>query len=187
MPLPNNRSSLVWVERPQTAREIVEAAPHIAQARLEEHLTGLLGPLSHLTPCQSFPLIGMQAQRFAGDRLVLVGESGHAIPPIGAQGLNLGIRDLAMLYDCLKPSRARRDPGATAVTEAYDEARRFDVASRTAMVDLLNRSLISDSPVASAARSLGMHAMAGIGALRRRMMREAMAPLARVPSLMRVP
>jgi len=111
------------------------------------------------------------------------------MPPIGAQGLNLSLRDIATLYDCLLDdpgvANGRGDCGSAIVTEAYGRRRRFDVASRLAMVDGLNRTLISNTLPANLARTLGLHAIAAIAPLRRRLMRESIAPSAGLPSLMR--
>jgi 2-octaprenyl-6-methoxyphenol hydroxylase len=63
--------------------------------------------------------------------------------------------------------------------------RRADVASRTLAVDLLNRSLLSDFLPLQGARGLGLFLMEHVGALRRALMREGVAPLASQPRLMR--
>ncbi len=108
------------------------------------------------------------------------------MPPIGAQGLNLGLRDAAWLADLVGEARARgEDPGGADVLEAYDRCRRGDVASRTAVVDALNRSLLVDLLPIDLARGAGLAALKAVGPLRRLFMREGMAPSGRLPTLMR--
>jgi 2-octaprenyl-6-methoxyphenol hydroxylase len=106
---------------------------------------------------------------------MLVGEAAHLFPPIGAQGLNLGYRDVAALADILAGPIA--DPGDAASLAAYDRARRVDVLSRTAAVDALNRTLLSDFLPVQALRGLGLFLVDRIPALRHMAMRQGVAAL----------
>ena len=133
-----------------------------------------------------FPLGVETAQRFAARRVALVGEAGHVMPPIGAQGLNLGLRDAATIGELAVAARRRgADVGSTDVTDAYDSRRRADVTSRTLAVDLLNRTLLSDFLPVQSVRGLGLYLLDCIGPLRRTMMREGMAVGTGQPRLMR--
>jgi 2-octaprenyl-6-methoxyphenol hydroxylase len=117
---------------------------------------------------------------------MLVGEAGHRIPPIGAQGLNLGLRDAATAAELAAAARrGGGDIGANEIMARYDALRRADVTSRTLAVDLLNRSLLSSFLPLQGARGLGLHLMNTVGPLRRAVMREGVAPGAAQPALMR--
>jgi 2-octaprenyl-6-methoxyphenol hydroxylase len=119
------------------------------------------------------------------DRIGLVGEAVHVIPPIGAQGLNLGLRDVAVLADCVGDALALgSDIGGSAVLDAYDRARRTDITSRVWSIDLLNRSLVFSSTPLQALRGLGLHALKSIGPLRRMAIREGLMPSFVTPRLM---
>ena len=98
-----------------------------------------------------FPLSGMVAKQFHGVRAALIAESAHAFPPIGAQGLNLSLRDIATLAEVIRESESI-DPGSDDVLEAYGRMRRADIWSRTAGVHMLNMSLISALPFGQGAR-----------------------------------
>ncbi|MFD1333665.1 FAD-dependent monooxygenase, partial [Methylopila musalis] len=103
----------------------------------------------------------------------LVGEAGHVLPPIGAQGLKLGVRDAASAARQVALALAeRRDPGDRATLVAYERDRAGDVHSRTLATDLLNRSLLSAAPPVHLARGLGLKALETIGPLRRFVMRQ---------------
>ena len=90
------------------------------------------------------------------DAAVLVGESAHAFPPIGAQGLNLGLRDVASLNACLKAANPGSYGWADAVARSYGAARRGDLARTGAFVDGLFTSLLSPHLPAQALRSAGL-------------------------------
>lgn len=185
VPLPGRASSLVWVETHAEADRLLALPEPNVIAIMEDKLQGLLGTITAIGPRAAFPLTGMTVNRYAASRIALVGEAAHVIPPIGAQGLNLGFRDAAALAECVSATRdTGGDPGNDKVLRAYDRARRADVSSRTFAVDLLNRSLISGFVPLHAARGLGLHLLNGFGPLRRFFMREGLAPQSGLPKLM---
>ncbi len=187
VPLPGRRSSLVWVDRPEVAAGLMALDDAGFAAALERELGGALGPISDVGPRAAFPLSGLTAEPIAARRIALVGEAAHRLPPIGAQGLNLGLRDAAWLADFVADAVGDGgDPGANDVLDAYCRARRGDVASRTLAVDLLNRSLIADLLPFDMARAGGLTALSAVGPLRQLFMRQGMAPAGPLPSLMQV-
>ena len=116
----------------------------------------------------------------------LVGEAAHVIPPIGAQGLNLGLRDASVLAECVADARDRNgDIGAPDVLRSYHQARQADVLARTLAVDALNRSLLADFLPAQALRGAGLHLLANSPSLRRLLMQGGMTPVGALPRLMR--
>lgn len=174
VPLPGNRSSLVWVMRPADADVVTILPPETIADRIEERMQSILGAVEVETPVQRFALSGMIAQAFGKGRVALVGEAAHVFPPIGAQGLNLGLRDVMALTERIRaPDDVER---ADALVRRYDMARRADIASRTFGVDLLNRSLLTDFLPFHLARSAGLSAMATFPPLRQFAMREGMRP-----------
>jgi 2-octaprenyl-6-methoxyphenol hydroxylase len=185
VPMSGRASSLVWVEQPAEAERLARLDDGSFQAVLERQLQGLLGSIGAVGARGIFPLAGLAAERFAAERVALVGEAAHVLPPIGAQGLNLGLRDGAVLVDCLADALAEgRDPGRPETLAAYSRARHVDVTSRLYAVDLLNRSLLSDVLPVHLARGLGLHALKALGPLRRLVMREGLAPSRATPTLM---
>jgi 2-octaprenyl-6-methoxyphenol hydroxylase len=185
VPSPENHSSLVWVERPSTAEALAALTEVDFRAALEERLQGLLGSAGDIGPRAVFPLSGLSAEVAGRNRVALVGEAVHVIPPIGAQGLNLGLRDAACLADCVADARAAGgDIGAPHLLEAYGGMRRTDIASRIWGVDILNRSLLSEAPPVQALRGLGLHVLKSIGPVRRLAIREGLAPSFLAPRLM---
>src|SRR5262249_62264854 len=126
------------------------------------------------------------ARRFGQNRVVLIGEAAHVMPPIGAQGLNLGLRDAATIGELVVATRRDgSDVGSDALTARYEHMRRADVTSRSLAVDLFNRSLLSDFLLLRGVRGLGLSLLHRIGPLRRAAMREGVTPAASQPQLMR--
>ncbi|HRY08272.1 MAG TPA: UbiH/UbiF family hydroxylase [Hyphomicrobiaceae bacterium] len=186
VPMPGNRSSLVWVERPEVAAHLAADDDATFRRALEHRLHGLLGTIGELSPRVVFPLSGLTAKSFGKNRVALIGEAGHVIPPIGAQGLNLGFRDAAALADCVCEALSEgRDIGGDETLTAYDHARRADVASRSWSIDLLNKSLLSPVLPVHLARGAGLFALKSISPLRRLVIREGLQPSFVEPMLMR--
>ncbi len=180
-----HRSSLVWVETPERATELKAMDDATFVGALTTRLQGLLGTLNHLGARALFPLSGLEAQTMARNRIALVGEAGHVLPPIGAQGLNLGLRDAATLAECVDDAaRLKADIGGADVLATYARRRSADVSARTFAIDLLNRSLLSTALPFDAARGIGLHAMALSPALRRLAMQQGLEPVGARPRLM---
>ena len=173
VPLGEKRSSLVIV-LDEAGADTLAALDETALAReLEHRMHSVLGKLEIVSPVGRFPLSGALANRFGKDDVMLIGEAGHAFPPIGAQGLNLGIRDIRAAVSL---AAASGHQSAQTIGERYHRERASDVASRTASVDLLNRSLLSAFLPVQALRAAGLYLLANAGPLRRMMMREGVLP-----------
>jgi 2-octaprenyl-6-methoxyphenol hydroxylase len=186
VPGPGNTSNLVWVETKEDAERLMALDAAEFTRELSGHIGSLLGMLSDFAPRRTYPLSGRTASPLAAHRVVLVGEAAHVIPPIGAQGLNLGFRDAATIAEFAGDAQcAGEDIGGDALLERYGRARQSDVAFRVFAVDLLNRSLLSSIPGAHLARGFGLFALASNRALRARVMREGVMPSTSNPSLMR--
>jgi 2-octaprenyl-6-methoxyphenol hydroxylase len=186
VPLPGQRSSLVWVLDPADADDLATLNDAELAEDIERASHSILGKIEVEPGCGQFPLTRVNARRFAANRVALVGEAAHVIPPIGAQGLNLGLRDAATIAELATAAhRAGRDIGGINVLVAYDRLRRADIGSRTLAVDLLNRTLLTDFLPVQSARGLGLYLIDRIGPLRRAVMREGVAPRAAQPKLMR--
>lgn len=186
VPMPGNRSSIVLVEAPDEAERLSKLEPTALASVLERRSHSILGKIEVDGPVQIYPLSGMTALTFAKSRIAVVGEAAHVFPPIGAQGLNLGLRDVASLAEVVGKAKKRgEDIGGEATLKAYDSARRLDVWSRTAGVDALNRTLLSDLLPAQALRGVGLWLAQRLSPLRRVMMREGLLPSFAAPRVMR--
>jgi 2-octaprenyl-6-methoxyphenol hydroxylase len=179
-------SSVIWIDGTEEIRAVMRLDAEGFAAALQDRLEGLLGQVDEVGARAQFPITRLAAETLARRRTALVGEAAHILPPIGAQGLNLGLRDAATLADCVAVSRARGgDPGSDDVLAAYDRARKVDVLTRTYGIDLLSRSLLSGFLPLQAARGIVSHGLNALPPLRRFVMRIGMMPPTELPSLMR--
>jgi 2-octaprenyl-6-methoxyphenol hydroxylase len=186
VPLPGQRSSLVCVLDPPHAAALTAMSDAELSLEIERRAHSLLGKMT-LEPGRGlFQLAVETPEAFARDRIALVGEAAHVVPPIGAQGLNLGLRDGATIAELVAEAHQHsRDIGAPELLEHYDRLRRADIVSRTIAVDVLNRSLLTDFMPAHGARGLSLYIIKRVGPLRRALMREGMMPTISQPKLMR--
>jgi len=179
VPLPKNRSSLVWVVKPEQAKRLAGLGRKALAAEIENHMGSMLGKVipdeksSDWRP-QIWPLGGSILSQFGARRTILIGEAAHVFPPIGAQGLNLGFRDVADLHHVLRDEF--QDYGATNVIKAYNRCRRLDIWARTGFVHTLNRILLADFLPAQLIRSTGLEALRQWPFLRNWLMREGLMP-----------
>lgn len=172
VPLPGQRSSLVWVSRPRRAEELTRLSDEDLSLVIEERMQSMLGRVTVEPGRQVFPLSSALPRRFAANRVALVGEAAHIFPPIGAQGLNLGIRDVENLLETAM--RHPGDPGAPAALSAYDRSRRPDILARSSAVNMLNRSLLSDLLPVQLLRTAGLNLLEAAPPLRALFMREGL-------------
>jgi 2-octaprenyl-6-methoxyphenol hydroxylase len=175
--LPGNRSSVVWVMAPSEAERLMALTDDELSEAAERQSHSILGRVNVEPGRHLFRLAIERPRQFARQRIALVGEAAHVLPPIGAQGLNMGLRDAADIADIARAAMLQgEDPGSPPVLSRFNLARRSDVASRIFAIDLANRSLLSDFLPVQTLRAAGLHLIGAFGPLRRLAMREGLAP-----------
>ena len=174
VPLPGRHSAIVCVEKPAEAERLAGLDDAALAREFERRSHHLVGRMTIDGKRQVFPLSGLQARKFAAHRIALIGEAAHVFPPIGAQGLNLGLRDAAVFAAVI--AEHPRDPGSADALAAYDRRRTGDVTLRTSAVDALNRTLLTSLLPVQIARGIGLFALDRVPMLKRAAMRQALAP-----------
>jgi 2-octaprenyl-6-methoxyphenol hydroxylase len=182
VPLPENRSSLVWMERPARAEMLMAMSDQELAAEIQIETHGELGRISDIGPRKSFPMRGLTARQFAKDRVILIGEAAHVVPPIGAQGLNMSLRDAALAADLIIASK---DAGSASLMVEYNALRRAEVLPRQQLIDLMNKSLLLGFFPLEAARAAGLSALHYFGPLKRFVMQQGLQPRHNLPFAMR--
>jgi 2-octaprenyl-6-methoxyphenol hydroxylase len=168
VPLPYDRSGLVWMERPDVANELMHLDEDDFACELQAAIHGQLGRVFAMGARTTFAMRGLLATDFGGPRALLVGEAAHVVPPLGAQGLNMSFRDADAAAKLIGDAcRKGRDPGAADLIRRYAEMRRRDVVPRQSIIHAMNLSLLSGFLPISAARAFGMAAIDQLAPLRK--------------------
>jgi len=185
-PKEGHRSSIVWTERDALVPAMMALDDEQFAAELAQRFGPWLGPVRVLGRRWSYPLSLLNAERYIGDRLALVGDAAHAMHPIAGQGLNLGIRDVAALAEVLVDARRLGlDLGSASVLENYQRWRRVDAVTLLAATDVLNRLFSNDIAPVRLARDVGLAAVNRIAPARRFFMRHAMGVFGDLPRMIR--
>ncbi len=186
LPLPGNRSSIVWSETHETAARFNALPDDDYIDMLRPRFGDFLGDIRLAGGRYSYPLSLSIANEFIADRLALVGDAAHGMHPIAGQGLNAGLRDVAALAQVLSDASHRgEDIAGQEVLERYQQWRRFDTATLAMATDLTNRLFSNDNPILRMGRDLGLGAVNAVPALRRGLIREAAGLTGDLPELMR--
>jgi 2-octaprenyl-6-methoxyphenol hydroxylase len=184
LPLTENRASLVWTEKTLAADALRGAAPEMLLSLLKRRFGPFLGRIEVEGPTFVYPLSMQLAERLTGPRLALLGDAAHGIHPIAGQGLNLGLKDAAVLAQVLvDAARLGEDIGSAAVLERYAAWRRFDNAAVAAAMEVFTRVFSNDIAPLRLARGVGMAAVNRIGLARRFFMQEAGGAVGELPRL----
>jgi len=168
VPAGERRANLVWIDAPSVLDEVGRLDEAALSALFTERSKNLFGRIDAASPTFQFPLSTLTAAVAGSGGLVLVGESAHAFPPIGAQGLNLGLRDVEALLRCVEEADVQDAGWAERVGRAYARDRARDIRLTSRFVDTLFRSLLSDFLPAQSVRAGGLWALKLSRALRRR-------------------
>ena len=186
LPLPGNRSSIVWVKAMQEGQRLHKLSPEDFAAELQEQLGNHLGKITLIGRQQGYPLSMLFAKALHGPRLALVGDAAHVIHPLAGLGLNLGLRDAAALAECVGDAHALgQDIGGADVLERYTAWRRFDTVTTAAAMDGINRLFSSENPLLRIVRDLGLQVTNRIPALKQAFEREAAGQTGTLPKLLR--
>ena len=174
LPLPGNRSSIVWSETKANAAAIQALSDPDYLTALRPRFGDFLGAIRLAGARFTYPLSLTLANSFVAPRLALVGDAAHGVHPIAGQGLNLGLRDVGALAQVvIEAARRGEDIGALDVLERYQRWRRFDTTTLALGMDSVNRLFSNDNPLLRLGRDLGMGAVNALPALRRGFMRQA--------------
>jgi 2-octaprenyl-6-methoxyphenol hydroxylase len=167
VPPGGDRANLVWIDEREVLREVQEGGKDRLTALVNEKSQHLFGRIEPVTPAHMFLLSTLTVDVAGKDGIVLVGEAAHAFPPIGAQGLNLGLRDVADLSASLAAVGIGGPDFARRLSDDYARRRSTDLMRTGTLVDTLFRSLLADFIPAQAARASGLWAMKLLPQLRK--------------------
>jgi 2-octaprenyl-6-methoxyphenol hydroxylase len=175
LPMTGKRSSIVWTERHETAKHIMQMSDGDFTAALEEFIGVMVGPIKLVAPRFCYPLTRLHADKYTATRFALVGEAAHVMHPIAGQGWNVSMRDIKILVEEIThAARLGLDIGNENLLRRYERRRRLDNRSMLAATDILDRLFSNAVPPLARARQMGIAAVHRLPPLKRFFMKSAM-------------
>ncbi|MDJ1007748.1 MAG: FAD-dependent monooxygenase [Paracoccaceae bacterium] len=172
VPLPDHdgkpASAVVWMQDGRDALETAALSGGDFDARATERSTGVLGHLTRIGGLRIWPVITQTADEIVAERVAILAEAAHVMPPIGAQGLNTSLNDVASLVAAIDARPG--DPGAREVLDRFARDRERDIRVRASVIDFYNRLCRSGDAPVQALRSAGLKLVHDIAPLRRAVM-----------------
>ncbi|MFW2542517.1 UbiH/UbiF family hydroxylase [Primorskyibacter sp. 2E107] len=172
VPLPDRDgrpcSAIVWMEEGPKAERLFALDDTRFEAEMSERSCHLLGPLTLASRRTLWPIIAQEAERLSGQRLALVAEAAHVVPPIGAQGLNMSLRDMTVLLELANAAPERL--GDAAMLDAFERRRMPDIRARVAGITLLNKTSMISAPALRDARAKALDALYTLKPVRKTLM-----------------
>ena len=185
LPLPGNRSCVTWSEESETAQRIMELPEADFLAELDQRFGGRYGAVTLDGERRSFPLRTQIARKFAAVRIVLVGDSAHAVHPIAGQGPNLAFRDIAALTECLLNGvSVGLDVADPVILENYESWRRFDSVVSAGVFAGINKLFANDWSLLRSVREVGLGAVQQVDGLKAFFVRHAAGRVGEMPKML---
>lgn len=177
VPMPGHVSSIVWVEYDDDADAFMKLRRQDFEQALQDRTEGLLGTVHLETTPEAWPLKALRAENLIAPRVALMAEAAHVVHPLGAQGLNLSLRDAATLAEEIADAaRNGLDIGSHVILRQYEFRRRADILTRSLGTDNLTRMVSNDIGILRHLRRAGLKTVDGIPPLRRFAMHEGVTP-----------
>ena len=177
VPMQGNRSSVVWVEKTERANEIMAMPKDAFEQALQERTNNVLGGITLETPPECWPLCTIKASCLTAPRVALIAEAAHVMSPITAQGLNLSLRDVAALAECVVDAmRLGLDHGSKETLRQYEGRRSIDVGTRVFGVDTMNRIVSTERAPLKDLRRAGLKMVDKFSPLKMMAMHHGLAP-----------
>jgi 2-octaprenyl-6-methoxyphenol hydroxylase len=186
LPLPGQRSCITWTEDASLARSILKRDDAGFLAEVEQRFGHRLGALSLAGGRAGWPLEFRAARVLIARRFALAGDAARTVHPIAGQGLNLGLRDVAALAQCVAEAmRLGLDAGDITALERYARWRRFDSAVSGAAFEAINRLFSNDSTAVRIVRDVGLGLVDRLPGLKSALVSEAAGLTGEVPRLLK--
>lgn len=182
----NHRSSVVWTVEEQDAKKFLSLSPEDFDDELRKLFGQHLGAVRAVSKPMGYPLSLMHATSYTGKRCALMAEAAHVVHPIAGQGLNLSMRDVAVLSELVVDRlKLGIDIGSQALLADYEQWRRIDTLLMAGFTDLLNRLFSNHLHSVAAIRDLGIGIVDKIPPLKAFFARQAMGLGGNPPRILR--
>jgi 2-octaprenyl-6-methoxyphenol hydroxylase len=174
VPLPDNNgkhmSSIIWMEKSDRANMLYKMDEVQFNQELNKRSCNILGKIKLASQRNLWPIISQKSKEIYGQRFALIAEAAHVIPPIGAQGLNMSLRDLEALLELTNS----HEIGSTSHLEAYHAERKSDIDLRIRGVDALNRAAMAENQNLRTLRLKALQTLHGLTPIRKTLMKKGL-------------
>ena len=174
VPLPDNNgnhmSSIIWMEKSDRANMLYKMDEEQFNQELNKRSCNILGEIKLASQRNLWPIISQKSNEIYGQRFALIAEAAHVIPPIGAQGLNMSLRDLEALLELTNS----HEIGSTSHLEAYHAERKSDIDLRIRGVDALNRAAMAENQNLRTLRLKALQTLHGLAPIRKTLMKKGL-------------
>ena len=166
--------SIVWSAPPERITALLAMGDSAFCRELGAALEFRLGSVTACSPRASFPLRQRHGVDYVQPGIALAGDAAHTIHPLAGQGINLGLRDAAVLAEELLRGRARGEaPGDFARLRRYQRRRKSDNLLMMAAMDGFQHLFAARALPVRWLRNTGMRLFADVAPLKRWVMRYA--------------
>ena len=164
LPLPGKQVSMVWSTSPEHAADLLK----LDQVQWLDQFSSIangaiakqLGELTLNSVPAAFPLRKIRAKRFIGPdsspKVILIGDAAHVMHPLAGQGLNLGLRDVAVLLNILGKRESFRSPSDLVLLRRYERQRQGDTSALLWVTDKLKKLFSASSSTERQLRNWGL-------------------------------
>ncbi len=177
VPMQDNKCSFVWMEKTVDAKRYTSCTKQEIESVFNNRTNGFVGEITLESPLESYPIKIQKSKKLVAERVALIAEAAHVLSPIGAQGMNLSLRDVASLANVItNAARLGLDFGSSTILKKYEDERFLDISMRVMGTDALNRSVATENSFLSGLRRLGFKAATNLPPLRALLVREGLSP-----------
>ena len=152
-----NISAVVWMDNSFYIDFLLSLNNEKFEKEVNKRSCNILGSIAVKSKLKTWEISSQVAKKLINDRVLLLGEAAHVLPPIGAQGLNLTLKDIKTIYDLIRKNRSKI--GDFEMLSKYNFQRMIDIKIRSKSVDFLNKISNSDEIIIKKARDFGLNAL----------------------------
>ncbi len=175
LPMTEGRYSLVWTRRSDEVDATMALDDAAFLGKLQAAFGYRQGEFSKVGERTAYPLKLIKSVKETVGRAVIIGNTSHTLHPVAGQGLNLALRDIAVLTDLLAEAvQNQSDVGSTALLQQYAVLRKPDYDSVVGYTDGLVRLFSKDFAPLGHIRAGGLLAVDRVAPLRDLLARQSM-------------
>lgn len=185
LPMRENSAKLVWTLSDNDHETFSAADDRVLIEAVNEAFRGRVH-VNSIGRRDSYPLRRLQMPVDIAPHTVFIGNAAHTMHPVAAQGLNLGLRDVAVLAEVIADAQKEEwEIGVSDVLQRYSDWRRGDQRLTGRFTHSLTQLFASQFPPMKWARGLGMAALNITPPAKRRFAKAAMGLGGKLPRLAR--